>query len=186
MIRRVLLAAGAAGAWLAAPLTAQSPSPFAVTTQPATLTRGTVGLITVRAAGEETPPSLAGRAADEPLHFHPAPSGGLNALIGVPIEGPDSLVVTLFPAGPAGGDSVTVTLRVNGGVYRSERLEVATKAIAHQLILAQKIDPSAFPALQLALVPATFPNATKLLFAIAQTTLEHQNRFFEIERGRAL
>jgi len=127
VIRRVLLAAGAAGVWLAAPLTAQSPSPFAVTTQPATLVRGTVGLITVRAAAGDLIPSLAGRAADEPLHFHQARSGGLTALIGVPIEGPDSLVATLFPAGPAGGDSVTVTLRVKGGFYRSERLEVATK-----------------------------------------------------------
>ena len=127
MIRRVLLAAGAAGVWLAAPLTAQSPSPFAVTTQPATLVRGTVGLITVRAASGDLAPSLGGRAADEPLHFRPARGGGLTALIGVPIEGPDSLVVTLVPAGSAGGDSVTVALRVKGGVYRSERLEVATK-----------------------------------------------------------
>jgi murein DD-endopeptidase MepM/ murein hydrolase activator NlpD len=127
VIRRVLLAAGAAGVRLAAPLTAQSPSPFAVTTQPATLVRGTVGLITVRAADGDLAPSLGGRAADEPLHFRPARGGGLTALIGVPIEGPDSLVVTLFPAGSAGGDSVTVALRVKGGVYRSERLEVATK-----------------------------------------------------------
>ena len=59
MIRRVLLAAGAAGVWLAAPLTAQSPSPFAVTTQPATLVRGTVGLITVRAAAGDLVSSLA-------------------------------------------------------------------------------------------------------------------------------
>jgi murein DD-endopeptidase MepM/ murein hydrolase activator NlpD len=125
--RRVLLAAGAAGAWLAAPLTAQTASPFAVTTQPATLVRGTVGLITVRAAAGETTPSLAGRAADEPLHFRQARSGGLTALIGVPIEGPDTLVLTLFPSDPAGGDSVTVTLHVKGGFYRSERLAVATK-----------------------------------------------------------
>jgi murein DD-endopeptidase MepM/ murein hydrolase activator NlpD len=48
-----------------------------------------------------------------------------TALIGVPIEGPDSLVVTLLPAGPAGSDSITVTLRVTAGSYRRERLEVA-------------------------------------------------------------
>ena len=139
MIRRVLLAAGAAGVWLAAPLTAQTASPFAVTTQPATLARGTVGLITVRAPAGDLIPSLAGRAADEPLHFHQARSGGLTALIGVPIEGPESLVVTLFPAGPAGSDSITVTLRVKGGFYRSERLEVATKYAKPDTLSQQRI-----------------------------------------------
>lgn len=124
MIRRAA-AAAAAGLRLAASLAAQAPSSFTVGTDPATLVRGTVGVITVHPASGSAIASLGGRAADEPLHFEPAPGGAYAALIGVPIEGPDSLVVTLFPAGAAGGDTITVTLRVTEGSYRRERLSVA-------------------------------------------------------------
>ena len=126
MIRRAA-AAAAAGLWLAASLAAQAPSSFAVGTDPATLVRGTVGVITVHPTPGSAIASLGGRAADEPLHFEPAPGGAYAALIGVPIEGPDSLVVTLFPAGAAGGDTIAVTLRVTEGSYRRERLSVAPK-----------------------------------------------------------
>ena len=126
MIRRAA-AAAAAGLWLAASLAAQAPSSFAVGTDPATLVRGTVGVITVHPTPGSASASLGGRAADEPLHFEPAPAGAYAALIGVPIEGPDSLVVTLFPAGAAGGDTIVVTLRVTEGSYRRERLSVAPK-----------------------------------------------------------
>jgi len=126
VIRRAA-AAAAAGPWLAASLAAQAPSLFTVGTDPATLVRGTVGVITVHPAPGSAIASLGGRAADEPLHFEPAPAGAYAALIGVPIEGPDSLVVTLFPAGAAGGDTIAVTLRVTEGSYRRERLSVAPK-----------------------------------------------------------
>jgi murein DD-endopeptidase MepM/ murein hydrolase activator NlpD len=78
----------------------------------------------VRPAAGDSIVLLEGRAADEPLHLHRTDAGGFTAVIGVPIEGPDSLVVMLFPAG-AGGDSVAATIPVSGGAYRSERLHVA-------------------------------------------------------------
>ena len=123
---RALLAAAARVVALAAPLPAQAAHSFTIATQPAPLVRGAVGLITVRSAGSDSVASLDGRAADEPLHLHRADAGGFTALIGVPIEGPDSLVVMLFPA-DAGGDSVAVTIPVSAGAYRSERLHVAEK-----------------------------------------------------------
>jgi murein DD-endopeptidase MepM/ murein hydrolase activator NlpD len=124
VIRRASSAAAAA-LWFAAALAAQAPPSFTVRTEPATLVRGTIGVITVHPAPGSALGSLGGRAADEPLHFEPARAGGLAALIGVPIEGPDSLVVTLFPAGAAAGDTVAVTLHVAEGSYRRERLSVA-------------------------------------------------------------
>jgi hypothetical protein len=126
--RRVLRAVAGILA-LAAPLAAQAPPPtsFTVTTRPAPLVRGTVGAITVHTAPGGELASLGGRAAGEPLHFHADSTGGFTAVIGVPIEGPDSLVVTLLPPAGTGGDSVPVTIRVSGGAYRSERLQVATE-----------------------------------------------------------
>ncbi|HEY8106309.1 MAG TPA: hypothetical protein VIE46_09390, partial [Gemmatimonadales bacterium] len=126
MTHRILVAAAASLVALAPPLTAQAPPSLTIVTQPAPLVRGTVGLITVRPATGDSVPSLAGRAADEPLHLHRDAAGGFTGVIGVPIEGPESLVVMLFPAGAA-GDSVAVTLRVSGGAYRSERLHVEEK-----------------------------------------------------------
>jgi len=127
VIRRALSAAAAGALGLTASLAGQAPPSFTVRTQPATLVRGTVGLITVRPPAASDIVSLGGRAADEPLHFGRARGGGFTALIGVPIEGPDSLAVTLFPAGAGGGDSVEVALRVIAGSYRRERLAVAPK-----------------------------------------------------------
>ena len=126
MIRRASSAAAAA-LWLAAALAAQAPPSFTVGTDPATLVRGTVGVITVHPAPGSDITSLGGRAADEPLHFEPAHGGAFTALIGVPVDGPDSFVVTLFPTGAAGSDTVAVRLRVAEGAYRRERLSVAPK-----------------------------------------------------------
>jgi hypothetical protein len=124
--RRLLIAAAASAVALAPSLTAQAPPSFRITTQPAPLVRGTVGVISVRPSTGDSVSSLEGRAADEPLHLHHNEAGGFTGVIGVPIEGPESLVVMLFPAGTT-GDSVAVTLRVSAGAYRSERLHVEEK-----------------------------------------------------------
>ena len=127
MTGRSLICAVAGIVAPAAPLAAQAPPPasYTVTTRPAPLVRGTVGAITVHPAPGGELASVGGRAAGEPLHFHSTSTGGFTAVIGVPIEGPDSLVVTLLPS--AGGDSVAVTVPVSAGAYGSERLQVATK-----------------------------------------------------------
>lgn len=141
MIARVASAAVAGALCLATSLAAQAPPAFTVSTEPDTLVRGTVGVVTVRPAAGSDLASLAGRAADEPLHFAPAQGGGFTALIGVPIEGPDSLVVTLLPDA-AGADSVALTLPVAAGSYPRERLSVAPRfakpdSAAQQRIVAE-------------------------------------------------
>jgi murein DD-endopeptidase MepM/ murein hydrolase activator NlpD len=127
VIGRALSASAGGVLWLAASLAGQAPPSLTVRTDPATLVRGTLGLITIQPPAGSDIVSLGGRAAGEPLHFNPALGGGFAALIAVPIEGPDSLPVTLFPGGAAGSDSVEMTLRVTAGSYRRERLLVAPK-----------------------------------------------------------
>lgn len=111
-------------------LAAQSPSPLAISTRPARLTRGTVGEVVVRAArGAPKLAALAGRAEGEPLHFR-AIRGGFAAFIGTGIEGPDSVVITLLPVRPGGErDSLDQALPVAGGTYRSEQLRVEAKYV---------------------------------------------------------
>ncbi len=138
MTYRVLLAAAASAVALASSLTAQVPPSFTIATQPAPLVRGTVGLIMVRPTTGDSVSLLEGRAADEPLHFHPDETGGLSGVIGVPIEGPESLVVLLFPAG-IGGDSLAVTLHVSAGAYRSERLHVEEKYAKPDTVAQRRI-----------------------------------------------
>ncbi len=110
-------------------LEAQSAPTLEITTRPARLTRGTVGLILVRAARRAPRlASLAGRAEGEPLHFRPAAGGGFAAFIGTGIEGGDSVVITLFPVRPGGErDSLDLAVPVAGGSYRREQLRVETK-----------------------------------------------------------
>jgi murein DD-endopeptidase MepM/ murein hydrolase activator NlpD len=127
VIGRAAPASAAASLCLAASLAAQAPPSFTVRTEPAPLVRGTVGVITVHPAAGTDLASLKGRAADEPLHFEPAAGGGFTALIGVPIEGPDTFPVTLFAGDPEGHDSATLMLDVAEGSYRRERLSVAPK-----------------------------------------------------------
>ena len=64
MIHRAASVSVACALWLAAPLAAQVPPSFVVSTQPATLVRGTVGLITIRPPAGSGVTSLGGLAAD--------------------------------------------------------------------------------------------------------------------------
>jgi murein DD-endopeptidase MepM/ murein hydrolase activator NlpD len=136
---RALLPAAAALGLAASSLAAQAPPLYTITTRPAPLVRGAVGQLAVRAPAGDSAAPLEGRAAAEPLHLHRTSDGRFVGLIGVPIEGPDSLVVTLFPAG-AGGDSVAVTVPVVPGKYRSERLHVAEKYAKPDSAAQQRIE----------------------------------------------
>lgn len=112
----------------ASSLTAQTSSPFHITTRPARLVRGTLGVITIRPSGATRVASLAGWAEGEPLHFTRTAKGGFTALIATAVEGPDSLIVSLLPVGPSGErDSIDLRLAVAGGTYPRERLRVEAK-----------------------------------------------------------
>lgn len=128
---------------LASPLAAQSDSSFRITTRPARLARGTLGVITIRPSKPAATPSLAGWAEGEPLHFTRGPKGVFTALIAAAIEGPDSLTVSLVSTGPGGErDSFDAPLVVAGGTYAREKLRVESQyakpdSAAQQRILSE-------------------------------------------------
>ncbi len=128
---------------VAAPLTAQSNSPFRITTRPARLARGTLGVITIRPSNRAPVAQVAGWAEGEPLHFTRTPKGAFTALIAAAIEGPDSIVVSLVSTDTVGErDSVDLTLLVTGGTYVREKLRVESQfaepdSAAQQRILGE-------------------------------------------------
>lgn len=136
----------------ASSLTAQTTSsPFHITTRPARLVRGTLGVITLRPSGPTVVASLAGWAEGEPLHFTRTTKGRFTALIAAAVEGPDSLVVSLLPVGPSGErDSVDLRLAVAGGTYPRERLRVEAKYATPDSAAQQRISEEIAQALAIA------------------------------------
>jgi murein DD-endopeptidase MepM/ murein hydrolase activator NlpD len=107
---------------------ATAPPPLTIATLPSPPARGSVVWLVVTPLG--TPDSsrtLDGTAAGEPLHFERLPSGRFRTLVGIPLEGGDSLPVALRLAQGATSDTIAVTLSVTHPVYASERLTVAPR-----------------------------------------------------------
>jgi murein DD-endopeptidase MepM/ murein hydrolase activator NlpD len=107
---------------------AVAPPLLTIVTLPSPPARGSVMWLVVTPVG--TPDSsrtLDGTAAGEPLHFERLPNGRFRTLVGVPLEGGDSLPVALRLAQSATSDSIDVTLTVTQPVYASERLTVAPR-----------------------------------------------------------
>ncbi len=106
---------------------AQSPSPVVVRSAPARPARGEAAWLQVR-PGEVAPGDtllgVEGEAADERLHFSAGPGLGFTALFGLPVEGPDSVAVSLRLEWNDRTDTTVVTLPVARPVYGSERLRV--------------------------------------------------------------
>lgn len=89
--------------------------------------RGTAATIVVRLTdSSHAPRGIEGEAADEPLHFEPS-GRGYRAIAGIPLEGPDSLPVTLRVAGRGWVDTIRVSLAIATPHYPNERLTVAPK-----------------------------------------------------------
>lgn len=108
---------------------AQSKAPpvVVVRTWPATAVRGTIAWLEVSPeAGTGFDPlrGVEGEAADEPLHFSAARGGAFRALFGLPIEGPDSIALSLRLQRDGRTDTTVVTLAVTRPSYGSERLRV--------------------------------------------------------------
>lgn len=132
MSRSVVLLAMVSGGWPAT-ITAQvdtvSPRPvLSLATLPTPPARGSVVWLVATPAGEaDTSRTLDGSAAGEPLHFERLPSGRFRTLLGVPLEGGDSLSLTLYFAHAGTTDTVVATLAVLYPTYASERLTVAPR-----------------------------------------------------------
>jgi murein DD-endopeptidase MepM/ murein hydrolase activator NlpD len=75
----------------------------------------------------DTTRTLDGAAAGEPLHFRRLVDGRFRSLLGIPLEGGDTLPVTLGLSNGATADTVVVTLRVRQPDYPRERLRVAPR-----------------------------------------------------------
>jgi hypothetical protein len=102
--------------------------PFSIETTPSPPARGSVVWLVVSPAGEpDTSRTLDGTVAGEPLHFERLPNGRFRSLAGVPLEGGDSLPVTLRFAHGGTTDTVVTALIVTHPVYASERLTVAPR-----------------------------------------------------------
>jgi len=108
----------------AGPARAQDGSALAVTATPARPARGSVVWLTVRPESADTALSLDGTAAGEPLHFRRLADGRFRSLVGIPLEGGDTLPVTLRLSNGESADTVIVALEVRQPDYPRERLRV--------------------------------------------------------------
>jgi murein DD-endopeptidase MepM/ murein hydrolase activator NlpD len=107
-------------------LAAQVSGPVTLTTVPSPPARGSVvWLVATPTGAPDSARTLDGTAAGEPLHFERLPSGRFRSLVGVPLEGGDTLPVTLRLSEGATTDTLVVDLRVTQPTYPTERLTVA-------------------------------------------------------------
>ena len=114
---------------------AQFAAPSAVVrTSPETPTRGSAVWLTVEndpsRNDQDRITSVEGEAATEPLHFEPV-ERGFTALLGVPVEGGDTLPVALRVARQGRTDSLTLDLAVRQPAYPRERLTVAPRMVTY-------------------------------------------------------
>jgi hypothetical protein len=105
----------------------QARHPVTVRTIPAVPTRGTVALVVVRSTDSAARViSVDGEAAGEPLHFEHS-GRSFRSIAGIPLEGTDSLDITLHVARRAGTDTLHFMLPIRTPVYPNERLTVAPR-----------------------------------------------------------
>ena len=114
---------------------AQFAAPSAlVRTIPETPARGSAVWLTVENDAsrndQDRITGVEGEAANEPLHFEPM-ERGFTALLGVPVEGGDTLPVALRVARQGRIDSLTLDLAVRQPAYPRERLAVAPRMVTY-------------------------------------------------------
>jgi murein DD-endopeptidase MepM/ murein hydrolase activator NlpD len=97
--------------------------PLTLETEPTPLTEGTIGWLRVRSGGRGT--VTGGQVVGEPLHFVQSDVGDYRALVGVPLEGDDSLRVAIFLTRNEQVDTVTIPIAIRRGDYPREQIAVA-------------------------------------------------------------
>jgi murein DD-endopeptidase MepM/ murein hydrolase activator NlpD len=122
----------ALGVMAARPLAGQTLPPASGiewSTAPAPATRGNVVWLYVRPAVGPTDSSITldGAAAGEPLHFERLDDGRYRSLLGIPLEGGDTLPITLGRSTGAITDTISLRLPVRHPAYANERLTVAPR-----------------------------------------------------------
>lgn len=116
----------AAGVALVLALGRDATPPIQIRTQPARPVRGTLAHVIVAALDSVRPYVRAkGVLGEEPLHFVPGDRGQFIALAGIPIEGAAKEPVQIWLERADGtADTLSVSLSVSSGTYRSETLRV--------------------------------------------------------------
>ena len=90
--------------------------------------RGTVVWLYATPSGvEDSSLTLDGSAADEPLHFERRRDGRFRSLLGIPLDGGDTLAVTLYLSTGAATDTAVEALMVGRPAFANERLTVAPR-----------------------------------------------------------
>lgn len=109
-----LLSAGALGA-----------QQVSIETEPAKPARGALIRLRITPTTLDPVTGVEGEAAGEPLHFSRADPVSWTSLAGVPVEGDDSLAITLVLLVGDRRDTVRTAIAVSRADYPSERLKVA-------------------------------------------------------------
>jgi murein DD-endopeptidase MepM/ murein hydrolase activator NlpD len=122
----------ALGVMAARPLAGQTLPPASGiewSTAPAPATRGNVVWLYVRPAvgPADSSITLDGAAAGEPLHFERLDDGRYRSLLGIPLEGGDTLPITLGRSTGAITDTISLRLPLRHPAYANERLTVAPR-----------------------------------------------------------
>jgi len=106
----------------------QRHAPLSVETSPRQPSRGTVIWIYARpVAKPDSGTTLDGSAAGEPLHFEGLNDGRYRSLLGIPLDGGDTLPVTLRLSTGATTDTMVLDLAVRQPTFPHERLSVAPR-----------------------------------------------------------
>jgi Peptidase family M23 len=157
-------------------VSAQFAAPSAVVrTAPATPARGAVAWLEVeddRSRNDQTPlTAVEGEAAGEPLHFERV-ERGFAALLGIPLEGGDTLPLALRLSRQGRVDSTLVRVLVRQPSYPSERLKVppgmvrfdsATRArLESETARAREVSRRSHETPRLWAVPLTLPRDSRI------------------------
>jgi murein DD-endopeptidase MepM/ murein hydrolase activator NlpD len=114
-----------------------------VRTTPATPARGAAAWLEVeddRSRNDQPRlTAVEGEAAGEPLHFEPA-DWGFVALLGIPLEGADTLHVALRLSRPGRVDSTLVALVVRQPSYPRERLRVPPRMVQYDSATRARVE----------------------------------------------
>jgi murein DD-endopeptidase MepM/ murein hydrolase activator NlpD len=114
-----------------------------VRTSPATPARGSAAWLEVEDdwSRNDQPPitTVAGEAAGEPLHFERR-DRGYAALFGVPLEGDDTLAVSLFLSRGERVDTSVVRLIVQQPDYPRERISVPPRMVEYDSAIGARIE----------------------------------------------
>jgi murein DD-endopeptidase MepM/ murein hydrolase activator NlpD len=125
-------------------LAAQSPPPaerIVLETAPARPMRGSVVWLYARPGRADSTLTLDGVAAGEPLHFERVRGGdGFRTLMGIPLEGGDTLPITLQLSTGVVTDTAVIMLLVGHPVYTNERLTVAPRFATPDSAAVARID----------------------------------------------